>query len=457
MKLSNIKIWLLSLIAMIIAAPNVLAAQGSLLGNLIPQLTTTLQEFLSYGVVIPHLYPIGDVYTGTLVPIWALFAVFTLVFSIVYAASAKISIFADNSGARKAFSVAFSLLVMFGSPLTEMFVVIIGVQFTSLMSILLAVLFFIGLWFVIFLLPKKLIGSGSKFSAGAGTDFAAAAKTRANNTKEKVEASKIKNDADIELKDSKRERDAAKKIHHYLDKEKKGKDKLIKRLKDIQEQLDNTRRIGNNPTAKAEAKNKMLAELATASNLEHGQRALNARIDAILGNMESLERRSFRYEENALQNEQAFLQQVQQDLKNARPLSEEERDGEQVERYNDKQLEKLSLKILEREKEVYKYTRLIEQLDHEIGNLGNQFEQAINEASQLIHNDDFPQASGLLARAIEALQREEQLLANAIAYDDKLVKLINNKVKLDLIVDRRGSRVRNFARRTVSRARRGGR
>ncbi len=208
-------------------------------------------KFLTVNVRIPH----GGVYGGTEdVSLFALFFVFIILYILFYLATGYVKIFkeAGSKGPRTWFCIAVTLLIIFGTPITETIYGWIGGTFGTVFAIIFIVMMFVGL---------------IKFTKRTGADFgeigAETAKMKADNIKNTANAEKVIDSMDdirINVRNTRRARRNIRKLRNKLI---KNQEDIGKRLETIREMLPNINTLinqGQTDEAKKMA-NKALNEL----------------------------------------------------------------------------------------------------------------------------------------------------------------------------------------------------
>lgn len=163
------------------------AAPGSgILGGTESEILKTVVTILNYEIPIAGatLYG-GYTIANSKAPLWLLFAVFAIVYSIIWLASGFIKLFKDdaNRNPRIFFSIAISLIVIFATPVVLQIVSLIQ-TFTALSVIALLVL---GV-FIIWALFKSGWASGSAMNAESSRSLAQAAEMSAQAARQKAQA-----------------------------------------------------------------------------------------------------------------------------------------------------------------------------------------------------------------------------------------------------------------------------
>jgi hypothetical protein len=161
----NVFIIILLVISLAII-PSVLAA------GQFDSLLNTITSILEYKIKLPHPPYISAVKQQA-IPFWYIAMAFMLLFSIIYPVAGKIPIFKENTGPRKAFSIAFAIIALFGTVVAEWIYTLIG-TFTAL-SVIAALV--VGIYFI-WSLSKHGFSSGSEIGAEATEKFEAAAQKK---------------------------------------------------------------------------------------------------------------------------------------------------------------------------------------------------------------------------------------------------------------------------------------
>lgn len=417
------KFWLLSIITTIIM-PSVLAAttrtsQQGLFGDLIQRMRDTLQEFLTYTLTIPHPYSVAGTSMQEVVPLWSVFAVFTLLFAIIYAASAKIKIFdEEHKGPRKAFCIALALIVMFGTPVTELFVIVFAGYFTSLLSLLIVVGFILGLWLILFLIPGRAIASGARWK-DQNTIMSGEKKA------ESIEAMKASHDAGLMKKDLRREKRGFKKLGRLLDKETKAIGDLKKHLIHVREEINIVERLRDTPSRLAEAKQKILNELSDLIPIVDKERRIDNKIISVTSRVERLELRDVRLvrrEGAELVIEDKWVNKVKGSLKK-----------EHGENLKEKQLVQHLNSIL---LTVKGYTEKIRQIEVEFNRFNEVVNHSVEEASQAVRANNFPQAIIHINEAIVALDKQERLIVEIESVEKSLIAIERQEYGIEQFIQR---------------------
>jgi|GEM_PF-7082715 len=418
--MKKIKLWLISIILALIL-PSTLAAstgyaQQGLFGDLIQKLTVTLQEFLTYTLTIPHPYSVGGSSLQEVVPLWSVLAVFTLLFSIIFAASGTISIFKEkNKGPRTAFCIALALIVMFGTPITELFVVTFAGYFTTLTSLLLVVGFLIALWFILFLLPKRGIGAGSKFGAEGSMD-------RAEGIQRSTEAARIRRDAKIERKDLKRSNKGFKKLWNYLDEDKKVIGDLKQHLMQIKNNLPYVDRLRNEPAALQDAKTKITNELSLVIRMVDSERKIDNKISGIENQIKSIERRDWRTETKEgidVIGEEKLISKYEKEHK----VNLDEANKNNLRNYFMRQRQ-LELKLIA-------YTQEIQNLSSQFNAMTTEIHQLIDSAVMNVRNNAFGPADGDITRVIGLLDQQDGMIQRLETMDNEVRNMDRREFQLD--------------------------
>jgi hypothetical protein len=399
------KFWLLTIITSIVL-PSVLAAttrtaQQGLFGDLIYRMTNTLQEFLTYTLTIPHPYSVAGTSMQEVVPLWSVFAVFTLLFAIIFAASAKIKIFdEEHKGPRKAFCIALALIVMFGTPITELFVVVFAGYFTSLLSLLIVVGFILGLWLILFLIPGRAMGAGSKFSGESK-------QMRAEGHRMDADAMRVRHDANIEKSDLRRSKKGFNKIRRFLNKERKASGNLKQHLTKVREELNLLERIRESPTQVAEAKQRIRNELSDVIPIIDKELRMDEKIRNIERKVQQITRRDW----GILQKERGQLkdeERLMADLKAKHP---------------DKKFDEAGLitayrKVLQDWEEITQIERELSGIIPQLETIGVQLKQHVEAATIDVRNNNFPQAIFAINDALNLIVRQEELITEISRLDN---------------------------------------
>jgi hypothetical protein len=416
------KFLFLSILTLLVL-PSVLAAPWNegLLGDLVQRATYTLQEFLTYTIVIPHPYPIGSYQEE--VPLWGVLAVFTLLFSVIYAASANIKIFNDeHKGPRKAFCIAVAVITMFGTPVTELLVITFAGYFTTLASLLILVGFIIGLWFILFALPGRGAGLIGRFSGESR-------KIGAEGKKIGAEAARVKHEADIEERDLKRSKRGFKKIWKFLNKEKKASGDLKAHLEKIRVELNLAERLKDNPAQLAEAKNRILHELATLTPILDTERRMEQRKTNILARIRQLEYRDFRLTRNE-----------GREFKTAAQLVAEVRRRHPAARIRQQDLGAYFNRLITDERFIVQSTARINQIDAAINGLRGQIGQIVETASGEIRGNNFSAAISEINRAFELLNQQEGLINEAEQIEARVMNIVRQAFRIENFVEQEAQR-----------------
>jgi len=138
------KILVLLLLAVILI-PAVHAAD--MFGGLGTDMIDSVMKIVSYEVTFPAASIYGQTYAATKAPLWAFAFIFMLIFAILWNAVGQIPLFKnnENTGSKKAFTIAFTALIVLGTPAAPMVYSMIG-AFTFFAFILLVVLGFYTIW-----------------------------------------------------------------------------------------------------------------------------------------------------------------------------------------------------------------------------------------------------------------------------------------------------------------------
>ena len=423
------KFWFLSILTSLIL-PSALAAPGDftqgLFGDIIQRATIALQEFLTYTLVIPHPYPIGNYQTE--VPLWGLLAMFTLVFAVIYAASAKIKIFDENhKGARKAFCVAVAVITLFGTPITEMLIITFAGYFTTLTSLLMLVGFIIGLWFIIFALPGRAGGVIGKYSGESR-------KLSAEGKQLSAEADQMKHDAKIQKKDLKRSKRGFKKVWKFLDKEKKAAGDLKAHLEKIRVELNMAERLKNNPAQLAEAKQRILNELATLTPILDTERSLEQKKTNILAKMKLLQSRDFRLtrgEAGEFKSIATLVGEANRRISRISPTAT----------IKQQDLEAHFRKVIADEGYIIQSTERINEIDTAISGLRGQISQIVQRASSEIRANNFDAAVPEINRALGLLNQQEGLITEAEQIEARVMGMTRQAFVIDHFIEQAAQRV----------------
>ena len=137
----KLKKTILFLFITLILANFAFAANTGLLGGLEGDVLTTVGNILNFQIPIHASQLYGYSSNNMFVPIWALFAVFGMLFSVLWLASGNIPLFktAETKGPRKMFIIALSMLTMFTTPIIKWILNLIT-AFTGISIVLLLVL-----------------------------------------------------------------------------------------------------------------------------------------------------------------------------------------------------------------------------------------------------------------------------------------------------------------------------
>jgi hypothetical protein len=384
----------------------------------------TLQEFLTYTLTIPHPYSVAGTSMQEVVPLWSVFAVFTLLFAIIFAASAKIKIFdEEHKGARKAFCIALALIIMFGTPITELFVVVFAGYFTSLMSLLIVAGFILGLWLILFLLPRRAFAHGAKMG---DEDKIIGGEKKA----ESIEAMKASHDAGLMKQDLRREKRGFKKLWKLLDKETKAIGDLKNHLIHVREEINIVERLRDAPSRLAEAKQKILNELSDLIPIVDKERRIDNKIMRVTGRIERLELRDVslvRREGNDLVIEDKWVNKVKNQVKN-------KLDKEHGENLKEEGLvQHLNNIVLT----VKGYTDKIRQIENKFNEFNEVIKHSVEEASQAVRvNNYIPQAISHINEAIVALDNQEQLIVEIESVEKSLIAIESQEFNIERFIQR---------------------
>lgn len=110
----------ITIILMLMLIPFVNAAED-ILGGVGQDILSTAVNIVNYPITFPAAKLYGYESQSISAPLWAFVFVFMILFSLFWLASGQIPLFKneENSGPRKAFVIAFSFLLMLGTPITK--------------------------------------------------------------------------------------------------------------------------------------------------------------------------------------------------------------------------------------------------------------------------------------------------------------------------------------------------
>ena len=406
---------------MILVLPSVVAApmaQQGLFGGLIEKLTVSLQKFLTYDIRIPHPYPTGSY--DEVVPLWSIFAVFTLLFSIIFAASAKIKIFdEEHKGARKAFSVSLALIVMFGAPITELLVITFASYVRDLGLILLIIGLIIGIYLLVLLFSKGLAHGARRLDENVVI--------RGEKKLEAAEGKKMSQEAGLIKKDLKRERKGFKKLWGLLDKERKAIGDLKEHLIKIREEINLIERLRDAPSKAADAKNRILKELSDLIPIIDKERKIDERTKRITERIQRLEYRDFK-----------LTKKEGRDLKTeAQLVAEVKRKWPQhKDKLNIETLRKYFMRVVQDERFIFQATNRIRQIEIEFNNLNNQIKGVIEKSSIEIRSNNFPQAIHSINEAIELLEKQDGLVVEIERIEQRIMQVARQEFMIENFIQK---------------------
>jgi len=197
----------------------------------------------------------------------AMILTFIVMFALIYPATGLLSLFKprENRGARKAFAVAFAILVVFFSPASRYVQEFILVYFSTLVSLGLFALFIVAIWWI-WVHSRKGIASANKVGAEA-------TKISSANKKMNAESHKIMQNAKNEEKMLRRERDAIDDLQHLTHQERSSVHDQEKRWHNIRDQI---RKLESMTTdAGTRLSGQIINELSAVMRSEHHQDEVN--------------------------------------------------------------------------------------------------------------------------------------------------------------------------------------
>lgn len=164
---------LVFLVIALLIFPVVSAAGEDLFGGMGQNIVDTIINIVNYEIAFPAATIYGYKSEDVKAPLWLFVFMFMIIFSILWLASAQVPLFKDqeNQGPRKAFAIAFSFLIILGTPATKWMYTLIK-TLTSLAFIAMIVLGVYTIW-VIF---KGGWAANKKTAAAATSSLAESAR-----------------------------------------------------------------------------------------------------------------------------------------------------------------------------------------------------------------------------------------------------------------------------------------
>jgi len=206
----------------------------------------------------------------------ALLLTFILLFALIYPATGFIPPFKDakSQGPRKAFAVAFAILVVFFSPISIYVYEIIRVYLSTLVAIALFALFIVLFWFII------------RYS---GRGFAEANKVGAESAKINLANKKIHDEVNKERQILKREDHAIQHLEQLTHEEKDLARSEEKKWENLLHRMSKIESIST--PAGQQIRDQLIAEAMTLMRREDKQNHINEKLMHLLSHDEHEERR----------------------------------------------------------------------------------------------------------------------------------------------------------------------